>query len=104
MIPASLNVPMPLQIVIDDVGWWNGEDGSARGEPYRTGIARDHCAADYHAIVSLGRQLGMRPQAAFIASEWDTRNILRRLPSCTWMGVAWDNSRWVGPWLEEAAH
>ena len=28
-------VPLPLQIVIDDVGWWSGEDGHERGEPFR---------------------------------------------------------------------
>ncbi len=35
-------IPMPLQVVIDDVGWWSGEDGSERQEPYRTGIDRRH--------------------------------------------------------------
>ena len=25
-------IPMPIQIVIDDVGWWSGEDGSKRQE------------------------------------------------------------------------
>lgn len=96
-------IPMPLQVVIDDVGWWSGEDGSARGEPYRTGIDRNHVPADYRAIVELGRALGMRPQAATVLSEWDRDNTLRKLPESTWMGAEWDNSRWVGPWLEEAA-
>jgi len=67
-------------------------------------IARNHTPADYKAIVQLGRGLGMRPQAAMILCEWDTTNMLRRLPTATWMGKDWDNSRWVGPWLDEAAH
>lgn len=96
-------IPMGIQVVIDDVGWWCGEDGSARGEPYRTGCARNHVVADYAAIVELGRRLGMRPQAAMILCEWDRTNLLRELPSSTWMGQRWDNSRWVGPWLEETA-
>lgn len=101
MITAA--IPLPIQIVIDDVGWWCGENGSARQEPYRTGIKRNHVLADYEALISLGKQLNMRPQAAFIACEWDKYNILRDLPSSTWMGKSWDNSRWVGEWQEEAA-
>jgi hypothetical protein len=96
-------IPMPVQVVIDDVGWWSGEDGSQRQEPYRTGINRNHVPADYQAIADLGRALGIRPQAAFILCEWDKENILRQVPTSTWMGDRWDNSKWVGPWLEEAA-
>ncbi len=96
-------IPMPLQVVIDDVGWWSGEDGSKWQEPYRTGIDRRHVPADYRAIVELGRALGIRPQAATVLCEWDTKNILRALPESTWMGGEWDNRRWVGPWMEEAA-
>jgi len=96
-------IPMPLQVVIDDVGWWSGEDGNERQEPFRTGINRNHVPADYQAIVELGRALGIRPQAAFILCEWDKENILKHLPTSTWMGKAWDNSKWIGPWLEEAA-
>jgi hypothetical protein len=101
--PYKVIIPMPLQVVIDDVGWWSGEDGSKKQEPYRTGISRNHVPADYLAIVELGRALGIRPQAAMILCEWDKNNILRQLPSSTWMGDKWDNSKWVGPWLEEAA-
>jgi hypothetical protein len=100
---VAAGIPMPLQVVIDDVGWWSGEDGSERQEPYRTGIDRRHVPADYRAIVDLGRALGIRPQAATVLCEWDTENLLRALPESTWMGAEWDNSRWVGPWLEEAA-
>lgn len=96
-------VPMPLQIVIDDVGWRDGEDGHLRQEPYRTGIARQHVPEDYAAIISLGRQLGMKPQAAFILCEWDIHNRLRDLPHSTWMGADWDNSSRVGTWMDEAA-
>ena len=96
-------IPLPIQVVIDDVGWWSGEDGSEWQEPYRTGINRNHVPNDYRAIVRLGRELGIRPQAAMILCEWDKENILRKVPTSTWMGSDWDNSKWVGPWLEEAA-
>jgi hypothetical protein len=96
-------IPMPIQVVIDDVGWWSGEDGSKQQQPYRTGMQRNHVPADYAAIVELGRSLGIRPQAAMILCEWDKDNILGKLPTSTWMGKHWDNSNWVGPWLDEAA-
>jgi hypothetical protein len=96
-------VPLAIQIVIDDVGWWNGTNGSAYGEPFRTGSPRPHVLADYEAIIELGRRLGMRPQAAMILCEWDRDHALRRLPTSTWQGVNWDNSRWQGPWLDEAS-
>lgn len=99
----KIAIPMPIQIVIDDVGWWSGEDGSKRQEPYRTGINRNHVPADYQAIVDLGKKLGVRPQAATILCEWDRQNILRNLPTSTWMREKWDNSKWVGPSLDEAA-
>ncbi len=99
----KISIPMPIQIVIDDVGWWSGKDGSAYNEPYRTGINRNHVPADYQAIVDLGKKLGVRPQAATILCEWDRENILRNLPTSTWMREKWDNSQWVGPWLDEAS-
>ncbi len=96
-------IPMPVQVVIDDVGWWNGHNGSQQQEPFRTGIARNHVPEDYQAIVDLGRALNIRPQAAMILCEWDRKNILRKLPTATWMGANWDNSKWVGPWMDKAA-
>jgi hypothetical protein len=101
--PIEVFIPLPIQVVIDDVGWWSGRDGHLKQEPYRTGINRDHVPADYQAIVDLGKALNIRPQAAMILCEWDTQNILRRIPTSTWMGANWDNSKWVGPHLEEAA-
>lgn len=96
-------IPLPVQVVIDDVGWWSGHDGSKQQEPFRTGIDRNHVPADYTAIVELAKALGIRPQAAIVLCEWDKENILRQLPTATWMGKDWDNSRWVGQWMEEAA-
>ncbi|MCG8307189.1 MAG: hypothetical protein MI975_07325 [Cytophagales bacterium] len=99
----SAVIPLPVQVVIDDVGWWSGRDGSKDQEPYRSGIQRNHVPADYEAIVALGKALDIRPQAAMVLCEWDKANILSALPSATWMGKSWDNSKWVGPWMEEAA-
>jgi hypothetical protein len=99
----TASIPMPIQVVIDDVGWWSGKDGSLQQEPFRTGINRHHTMADYEAIIELGCTLGIRPQAAMVLCEWDRENILRELPESTWMGEKWDNSKWVGTRLDEAA-
>ena len=96
-------IPMPVQMVIDDVGWRRGWDGHEEEQPFRTGIEREHEPEDYLAIVELGKRLGMRPQAAFILAEWDTRNLLRRIPTTSWMGEKWDNSGNVGAWMEKSA-
>ncbi len=101
--PLTVVIPMPIQIVIDDVGWWSGKDGHENQEPFRTGIKRNHVPEDYEAIIHLGKALGIRPQAAMVMCEWDTKNILRELPNSTWMGKEWNNEKWVGPWLEKAA-
>ncbi len=88
----TIKIPKPIQIVIDDVGWWKGHDGHDIGQPFRTGINRDHVYEDYVSIIELGKSLGVRPQAAMILCEWDSENILRDLPDSTWMGKDWDNS------------
>lgn len=52
------HVPMPLQVVINDVGWRRGHNGSAIIQFYRTGIDREHVAGDYRAIVNLWQAPG----------------------------------------------
>ena len=47
MKDVSAVIPKPIQVVIDDVGWWSGKDGSKYQEPYRTGINRNHVLPDF---------------------------------------------------------
>lgn len=99
----NYKIPLPIQVVIDDVGWWNGKNDSLNNGPYRGSFVRNHVPEDYQAIVTLGRKLNIRPQAAMIMGEWDRLNRVAALPSASKFGTAWDNSRWVGPWLEEVS-
>ena len=78
-------IPMPLQIVVDDLGWWCGRDGSAENEPFRTGILRNHCVEDYAAAVRLGKSLGMRPMFAMMLGEWDTHGRVEKLFHLPWL-------------------
>ncbi len=89
---TKVNIPMPLLLVIDDVGWWLGQDGSSYNEPYRTGITRNHSIEDYQAIIDLGKKLDMRIQAGLVLCEWDRKNILKDVPGATWQGNDWSTS------------
>ncbi len=80
-----LSIPMPLLVTIDDTGWWLGQDGSAKGQPFRTGMPRVHGPGDYTALIALGRSLDMKIPAGFVLCEWDRTQLLREVPSATWM-------------------
>jgi len=87
----EISIPMPLLVSIEDVGWWSGTDGSGRNQPFRTGMPRDHVPEDYTALAALGKGLDTKVLAGFVLCEWDRENILRQLPSATWMGTKWSN-------------
>ena len=98
-----VSLPMPIFIVVEDVGWWQGRDGSADNEPFRNGFTRRHCLEDYRALARLARRLKMRIAIGMVLGEWDRRNLLRDVAGATWMGDSWDNRINQGPWLDEAA-
>ncbi|NIK78712.1 hypothetical protein FHS15_003858 [Paenibacillus castaneae] len=98
-----ISIPLAVQIVIDDVGWWTGKSSINENGPWRSDIDRDHHPMDYEAIAELGKQLGMRPQASFILSEWDQTDRLKMLPDSTHMGERWSNPWKSSPLLKEAA-
>lgn len=98
-----ITLPMPLLVVVEDVGWWQGRDGSAVNEPYRTGMNRDHCLEDYRALLLLARHLRMRVQISMVLCEWDRSDGLRHVPTATWMGREWRNPCRRRETLDEAA-
>ncbi len=100
---ATVSLPQPLYLLIEDVGWWRGMDGSAQQQPYRNRFVRRHCLADYQALAALGRRLSMRIGLGMVLGEWDRTDCLRGVTGATWQGANWDNSENRGPWLEEAA-
>ncbi len=88
----ATHLPIAVQLVLDDVGWWSGQNSKPLG-PSRTHMppGRNHCLADYQAVHALGLRLGMRPQCPFVIGEWDVNNILREVPGSNPDGPAWDN-------------
>ena len=100
---AVFSLPQPIFLVIEDVGWWQGYDGSARNEPFRNGFCRRHCLDDYRALTRLARRLSMRIAIGLVLGEWDRTNFLKDVPGATWLGKAWDNGINQGSCLDEAA-
>ncbi len=96
-------IPMPVFPIVEDVGWWQGEDGSAYQQPYRNAFPRRHCLADYQALVRLADRLGVRIGLGMVLCEWDRNNLLGKIKGATWMGSHWNNQINQGPWLDEAA-
>jgi hypothetical protein len=96
-------IPMPVFPIIEDVGWWQGEDGSAFQQPYRNAFPRRHCLADYQALVRLADKLGVRIGLGMVLGEWDRTNYLSGITGATWMGSHWNNEINQGPWLDETA-
>lgn len=74
---------MPIFLVVEDVGWWQGEDGSAHNEPYRNGFTRRHCLQDYRLFVRLARRLKMRIAIGMVLGEWDRHNLLKDVVGAT---------------------
>jgi hypothetical protein len=96
-------IPMPIFPIIEDVGWWQGEDGSAYQQPYRNAFPRRHCLADYQALVRFADKLGVRIGLGMVLGEWDRNNSLGGIKGATWMGSLWNNQKNQGPWLDETA-
>lgn len=99
----TLSLPMPIFVVIEDIGWWQGEDGSADNQPFRNAFPRRHCLEDYRAVLRLARRLKMRIALGLVLGEWDRLNLLAGVVGATWQAKDWDNRLNQGPWLDEAA-
>ena len=92
---SKFEIANALQIVIDDLGWFNGKDDRKNGGPSRTAMPRNHVAEDYIAVNELGRALGMKINCAFVIGEWDPDNRLKKIPHLSKYGDGWDNAKYL---------
>lgn len=99
----TVSLPMPVFLVIEDVGWWQGFDGSSCQEPYRNDLIRPHCLEDYQALAHLAKRLSMRIVLGMVMCEWDRTDFLKDIPGATWMGRSWNNQKNRCPSLDRAA-
>ena len=94
----KLSIPRPLQVIMDDVGWFNGRDDRKIGGPSRTGLNRYHFLEDYMAIEEFGTMLGQKINCAFVMGEWDIENVLpRKIKHFSHFGDSWDNAKYRDP-------
>ena len=83
-------LPVALQIVTDDIGWFNGRDIRCSDGPSRTGMPRRHCAEDYAMLNAIGKSIGQRINAPLVIGEWDKKNRLRGMPHASYNEAGWD--------------
>ncbi len=94
-------IPYSFLVVVDDVGWWCGDNHMHKNGPSRSGIGRRHCAKDYLALIELGRRLNMRIKCGFVVGEWDRTNILAKVRNSNKHGLDWDNASRLDPSIDE---
>ena len=83
-------LPVALQIVTDDIGWFEGRDIRCADGPSRTGMPRRHVAEDYAMLNAVGKAIGQKINAPFVIGEWDKKNRLRGMPHATYDEKGWD--------------
>lgn len=93
----SVMISKPLQIVIDDLGWFCPDDDRETGGASRSGASRRHDHRDYAAINELGKKLNMKVNCAFVVGEWDPDNRLKDIKCLSKYGNNWDNARFFNP-------
>lgn len=93
----GVNVPKPMAIDIDDLGWKEGWDLHESGGPYRLGLPHGRTMGldDYEVVVYIGKAAGVRIKSLFIMSEFDRSNICAAYPTTNEHGSDWDNSALV---------
>jgi len=93
----GMNVPKPMAIDIDDLGWKEGWDLHESGGPYRLGLPKGRVMtlADYEVVVNIAKAAGVRIKSLFIMSEFDRSNICAQYPTTNEHGSNWDNSKLV---------
>lgn len=88
-----VTIPAALQLILDDVGWFIGENGKGRrNDPSRTGLPRRHVLADYVMLEELGRRIGQKIHGMFVIGEWDRWGLLANVPHSNRLGSAWTGS------------
>ena len=83
-------IPVALQVVVDDIGWFKGKNGLMESRPSRTHMPRNHTFEDYTVLNEIGKKLDMHILCGLVLGEWDKDNILRGMKHATWDEENWD--------------
>ena len=85
-----VKIPLPFQTVVDDIGWFNGNDERHIGMPSRTGMPRYHVAKDYRVMNEIGKRINQKICGAFVIGEWDKNNRMTGEEHMTKFPDKWD--------------
>ena len=85
-----IKIPLAYQTVVDDIGWFTGDDDRHKGLPSRTGMPRKHVAEDYAVINEIGKRINQKITGAFVIGEWDKNNRMTGKPHMTPKPDEWD--------------
>lgn len=88
-------IPVALQVVVDDIGWFKGKNGLMESRPARTHMNRNHVAEDYTVLNEIGKKLDMKILCGLVLGEWDKDNILRGMKHATWDEENWDMASYI---------
>lgn len=98
----KIKIPVALQLVMDDMGWFYGKNDLANGGPARTHIPRNHALEDYLVLEEIGKKLDMHLLCGFTIGEWDKDNVLRGMKHATWDEEGWDRKSTLDMALAES--
>ncbi len=97
----KIKIPVALQLVMDDMGWFYGANDLKNGGPARTGICRNHALEDYLVLNEIGKRLNMHFLCGFTIGEWDKDNVLRGMKHATRDEDNWDRKSTIDMALAE---
>lgn len=91
---SGAEIPKPMSIDVDDLGWKEGWDLDQTNGPYRLGLPEGRLMGlpDYEVLTCVSESVGVRIKCLFIMSEFDRSNICAEYPTTTEDGKDWDNS------------
>ena len=83
-------IPLGQAIIVDDVGWFWGNDERSQNGSARSGMPRFHTPDDLHALNAVAKGLGIKIGCSLVLGEWDKNNRLRGVPHVTPDEDGWD--------------
>ena len=86
----NIIIPISQAIIVDDVGWFNGNDERMKGGSARSGIPRFHTPDDVRALNAIAEGLNTKIGCSIVLGEWDINNRLRGVPHVTADEENWD--------------
>ncbi len=86
----NIKLPVAFSIIVDDVGWFRGDDTRLENGPARSGLPRFHHPDDIRALNAIGRKLNTNILCSLALGDWDKNNRLRGIPHFTAEEDKWD--------------